>query len=271
MRTISERWRRCVWVIDDISFVDERILIPFKARAFLDLSECKAKGERVDARHIRKHRGDVFRLVQLLPGEGSLALPRFHTGRSGRVFSGRSCGIQPSTTRPWASRSRLLGPGMFWLEDGGFVPTFPAGIFFSDSGTIRDKVSSPSRVFQVATTLSGSGTISSSCFWRRPAAVETAALLVSVNSASMNLSKPPVRLPKSLNQRRPENKLRRHAYQARRRRTRRQRSTKAGRNKLRRHAYQARRRTNTTSTLNEGRRTNSGDTSRETQCLSLSL
>ena len=61
-------------VIDDISLVDERILIPFKARAFLDLSERKAKGEKVDARHIRKHRGDVFRLVQLLPGEGSLAL-----------------------------------------------------------------------------------------------------------------------------------------------------------------------------------------------------
>ena len=34
-------------------------------------------------------------------------------------------------------------------------PTFPAGIFFSEPGTIRDKVSSPSRVFQVATTLSG--------------------------------------------------------------------------------------------------------------------
>ena len=61
-------------VIDDISLVDERILIPFKARAFLDLSERRAKGEKVDARHIRKHRGDVFRLVQLLPEEGSLAL-----------------------------------------------------------------------------------------------------------------------------------------------------------------------------------------------------
>ena len=49
-------------------------------------------------------------------------------------------------------------------------PTFPAGIFFSEPETIRDKVSSPSRVFQVATTPLRSGTISSSCFWRRPAA-----------------------------------------------------------------------------------------------------
>ena len=61
-------------IVDDVSLVDERLLIPFKARAFLDLSERKATGENVDARHIRKHRGDVFRLVQLLPGEGSVAL-----------------------------------------------------------------------------------------------------------------------------------------------------------------------------------------------------
>ena len=61
-------------IVDDISLVDERILIPFKARAFLDLSGRKASGEEVDARHIRKHLGDVFRLVQLLPGEGELPL-----------------------------------------------------------------------------------------------------------------------------------------------------------------------------------------------------
>ena len=61
-------------VIDEISLVDERILIPFKARAFLDLAQRRANGEAVDARHIRKQRADVFRLIQLLPGEGSLAL-----------------------------------------------------------------------------------------------------------------------------------------------------------------------------------------------------
>ena len=61
-------------VIDEISLVDETILIPFKARAFLDLSGRKANGEDVDARHIRKHRADVFRLAQLLPGSGKLPL-----------------------------------------------------------------------------------------------------------------------------------------------------------------------------------------------------
>ena len=61
-------------VIDEISLADERILIPFKARAYLDLSGRRANGEDVDAKHIRKHRGDVFRLVQLLPGEGEISL-----------------------------------------------------------------------------------------------------------------------------------------------------------------------------------------------------
>lgn len=61
-------------VIDDISLIDETILIPLKARAFLDLSGRKANGEDVDTRDIRKHRADVFRLTQLLPGSGSLPL-----------------------------------------------------------------------------------------------------------------------------------------------------------------------------------------------------
>lgn len=61
-------------IVDGVSLVDETVLIPFKARAFLDLSARKAAGENVDARHIRKHRADVFRLVQLLPGGGDVDL-----------------------------------------------------------------------------------------------------------------------------------------------------------------------------------------------------
>ena len=61
-------------VIDGISLVDARILIPFKAHAFLDLSGRRTKGEKVDVRHIRKHRGDIFRLVQLLPGKGEITV-----------------------------------------------------------------------------------------------------------------------------------------------------------------------------------------------------
>ena len=61
-------------VVDDMSLVYERILIPIKARAYLDLAQRRVNGESVDARHIRKQRADVFRLTQLLQGEGRLAL-----------------------------------------------------------------------------------------------------------------------------------------------------------------------------------------------------
>jgi hypothetical protein len=62
-------------LIEGVSILGPDILIPFKARAFLDLSDRKAKGEQVDSDDIKKHRNDVFRLVQLLPATGELALP----------------------------------------------------------------------------------------------------------------------------------------------------------------------------------------------------
>jgi hypothetical protein len=52
--------------IDGISIVDHDLLIPFKAKAYLDLTRRKANGGKVDSRHIRKHRNDVFQLAQLL-------------------------------------------------------------------------------------------------------------------------------------------------------------------------------------------------------------
>ena len=62
-------------VIDGITVVDERLLIPFKARAFLDLSERLKSGDKIDAKDIRKHRNDVFRLIQLLPEDATIELP----------------------------------------------------------------------------------------------------------------------------------------------------------------------------------------------------
>lgn len=61
--------------IDGLPLLSEAAVIPFKARAFLDLSQRKAGGERVDGGDVKKHRNDVFRLLQLLPGEGALDLP----------------------------------------------------------------------------------------------------------------------------------------------------------------------------------------------------
>ena len=56
-------------IIDGIPVLREVCLIPFKAKAWLDLTERKAKGEAADSRNIRKHRNDVFRLSQLITAE----------------------------------------------------------------------------------------------------------------------------------------------------------------------------------------------------------
>lgn len=48
------------------------LLIPFKARAFLDLKARSDAGEKVDGNNIKKHRNDGFRLVQLPPAGASV-------------------------------------------------------------------------------------------------------------------------------------------------------------------------------------------------------
>jgi hypothetical protein len=61
-------------IVDGVTTVDETLLIPFKARAFLDLSDRLEKGEKIDSKNIKKHRNDVFRLAQLMPRGASIKL-----------------------------------------------------------------------------------------------------------------------------------------------------------------------------------------------------
>jgi len=56
-------------VIDGISLLTVDLLIPFKAKAYLDLSRRKAAGDQISDKQIKKHRNDVFRLAQLLPSD----------------------------------------------------------------------------------------------------------------------------------------------------------------------------------------------------------
>lgn len=53
-------------ILDGIPVLKAVCLIPFKAKAWLDLSERKGKGETVDSKNIKKHKNDVFRLAQLI-------------------------------------------------------------------------------------------------------------------------------------------------------------------------------------------------------------
>ncbi|MDW9451715.1 hypothetical protein GOA58_29470 [Sinorhizobium meliloti] len=60
--------------VDGVVVLDERMLIPFKAKAHLDLAARRGQGEQVDQKTIRKHRGDVFRLLQLLADSERIVL-----------------------------------------------------------------------------------------------------------------------------------------------------------------------------------------------------
>lgn len=51
------------------------VLIPLKARAWLDLSQRRAEGGRVDQRDVDKHRTDVFRLAATLAGQAEPEVP----------------------------------------------------------------------------------------------------------------------------------------------------------------------------------------------------
>lgn len=52
--------------VSEVTILDAPYLIPFKAKAWLDLSDRRAAGEQVDSKNIRKHKNDVFRLSELL-------------------------------------------------------------------------------------------------------------------------------------------------------------------------------------------------------------
>lgn len=61
--------------IEGVTVLDEVHLVPFKAKAFLDLSKRKAAGDSVDSSDVKKHKKDVFRLAQLFTPATSSSLP----------------------------------------------------------------------------------------------------------------------------------------------------------------------------------------------------
>ncbi len=62
VESITAEFGRAFW-----EYVKEAgYLIPFKAKAWLDLKERKLNGEQVDSKNIKKHKNDVFRLAQLI-------------------------------------------------------------------------------------------------------------------------------------------------------------------------------------------------------------
>ena len=50
-------------VVQELPVLKQEYLILFKAKAYLDLSERKEKGENVDSRDIKKHKNDILRIA----------------------------------------------------------------------------------------------------------------------------------------------------------------------------------------------------------------
>ena len=60
---------------DNIKFANIESLIVLKVKAFIDLSDRKAKGESIDDKNIRKHKNDIFRLATMLTRMDKFILP----------------------------------------------------------------------------------------------------------------------------------------------------------------------------------------------------
>lgn len=58
-----------------VNIANVESLICLKCRAFLEMTERKARGEQVDSKHIAKHKKDVFRLAAMLAPSDRFALP----------------------------------------------------------------------------------------------------------------------------------------------------------------------------------------------------
>jgi hypothetical protein len=61
--------------IEGLPVLDELYLIPFKAKAWLELTERRSSGGRVDGADIRKHKRDIFRLTDFISEGFKFALP----------------------------------------------------------------------------------------------------------------------------------------------------------------------------------------------------
>lgn len=71
-----ELLKQGIVLADGMPILSAGYLIPFKAKAWLDLSSRKAAGEHIDTKSIRKHKNDVFRISVLLSPETRIILPK---------------------------------------------------------------------------------------------------------------------------------------------------------------------------------------------------
>ncbi len=60
--------------VNGLSVLGAEYIIPFKMYAWLDLKAKKANGEHVNERDLKKHKNDVFRLLQIVNADGHIGV-----------------------------------------------------------------------------------------------------------------------------------------------------------------------------------------------------
>lgn len=76
---LNEAYYRCIQegkiILDGVPILSVEYIIPFKMRAFCELSKRKAQGEQVDSKSINKHKNDVLKIAQLLSPAQTVNVP----------------------------------------------------------------------------------------------------------------------------------------------------------------------------------------------------
>lgn len=62
-------------IIDGLSLINEERLIPLKAQAWMELTDRRDAGDKIDSRKVSKHLKDVVKLSEILRGNQTVALP----------------------------------------------------------------------------------------------------------------------------------------------------------------------------------------------------
>lgn len=63
-------------IIQGVGILDAEHIIPFKMFAWLDLKRRRASGEHVNEKDLKKHKNDVFRLLQIVPSGAKIPSSR---------------------------------------------------------------------------------------------------------------------------------------------------------------------------------------------------
>lgn len=62
-------------VVNEVGILGAEYLIPFKMRAWIDLTKRKNEGEHVNSDDIKKHKNDVFRLMNIINPDETVSAP----------------------------------------------------------------------------------------------------------------------------------------------------------------------------------------------------